>query len=193
MKHWIQSYTGLAVTPLDLRPEQVALADVAHALALKTRFTGHTRDFYSVAQHCVLGSQCLPPSYALAFLLHDVSEAYLPDIAAPLKECVWWCPEEGGKGFSPWAALEAHHVKIILTALGHASLLPLLSCPEVRAMDAAMCIAERDALLGVPPNDWGLLGDPAPVSIKSWGPLEAESNFLRRYERLQKEAHKVGL
>lgn len=184
MKHWIQSYTGLAVTPLDLLPEQVALTDVAHALSLKTRFTGHTRDFYSVAQHCVLGSQCLPPSYALAFLLHDVSEAYLPDIPSPIKPLAFCRAPDGA--LLRWEQLEARHVEVILTALGHGSLLPLLHSMEVKEMDRAMCIAERDALLGVPPDDWGIPGTPAPVSIKPWSPIEAEDKFLARYEVLQK-------
>lgn len=184
MRDWIQSYTGKKVTPFDLKPEQVCLEDIAHALSNKTRFTGHTRDFYSVAQHCVLGSQCLPPSYALAFLLHDVNEAYLPDVAAPIKGSVWWCPEEGGRGFLPWTTLEERLSGVILTALGHASLIPLLRAKEIRDMDAAMCLAERDALLGEPPADWGISGEPAPTEVEPWSPLEAEDRFLTRYELL---------
>lgn len=182
MRDWIQSYTGKKVTPFDLKPEQVCLEDIAHALSNKTRFTGHTRDFYSVAQHCVLGSQCLPPSYALAFLLHDVNEAYLPDVASPIKAAVLYRERDGG--LQPWTRLEYLHSKVILEALGHGSLLPLMVSAEIHAMDLSMCLAERDALLGPSPDDWGIPGEPAPTSIKAWSPLEAEERFLARYRLL---------
>lgn len=193
MRNWIQSYTGLAVTPLNLKPEQVCLADVAHALAMKCRFTGHTRDFYSVAQHCVLGSECIAPSYALAFLLHDVSEAYLPDIATPIKPFVFVRRCDGHTMEMTWKGLEISHRNTILNVLGHQSLLPLLDSAEVQAMDRSMLLAERDALFGRQPCDWKLGGEPAPVSIKPWLPEQAESEFLRRYERLQKMSSNVGL
>ena len=53
---WIQVYTGGQFWPLDPRPEEIHIEDIAHALALTCRFTGHCREFYSVAQHSLLVS-----------------------------------------------------------------------------------------------------------------------------------------
>jgi 5'-deoxynucleotidase YfbR-like HD superfamily hydrolase len=81
----IVTYTGRIIEPLDPNPEDIDLGDIAHALSNQCRFTGHTNSFYSVAQHSVLVSHYCDPSDAKWGLLHDASEAYLSDIARPLK------------------------------------------------------------------------------------------------------------
>lgn len=82
---WINTYTGRAFYPLDATVEDVDVLDIAQGLAAANRFTGQTVEPYSVAQHSVLASQLVPPDDALAGLLHDASEAYLHDIASPVK------------------------------------------------------------------------------------------------------------
>lgn len=57
---FICTYTGRKFYPLDPRPEDVCIEDIAHALALVNRFGGHTRVPYSVAQHSVLCCQNAP-------------------------------------------------------------------------------------------------------------------------------------
>lgn len=79
------TYTGKFVDPLNLQPKDICLPDIAHALAMKCRFSGHTREFYSVAQHCCLAALHTKGDRAIA-LLHDAAEAYLFDIPGPLKD-----------------------------------------------------------------------------------------------------------
>lgn len=64
---------------------QIDVVDIAHHLSMQCRFNGATRKFYSVAEHCYLGSFMVPEEAAFPFLLHDASEAYLGDIIHPLK------------------------------------------------------------------------------------------------------------
>lgn len=49
------------------------------------RFTGAVREFYSVAQHCVLVSHLVPDHLRMHGLLHDASEAYVNDLNSHLK------------------------------------------------------------------------------------------------------------
>jgi len=86
---WIQTSSGLPIRldkPFENRYE---ITDIAHALSNICRFVGHTREFYSVAQHSVLVSQHVPIPVAMDALLHDAAEAYLGDLAHPTKQ---FCP-----------------------------------------------------------------------------------------------------
>lgn len=79
---WILTYTGRRFYPLDPRPEDVCIGDITHALANICRFGGHSRWFYSVAQHSLIVSEEVP---CLEALLHDATEAYVGDMVRPLK------------------------------------------------------------------------------------------------------------
>lgn len=83
--NWIQTYTGKKFYPLDPRPEDIDIADIAHALSLQCRYGGHCGTFYSVAEHSILVAQAVPRKDALWGLLHDASEAYLVDVPRPIK------------------------------------------------------------------------------------------------------------
>lgn len=85
MKASICTFTGREFFPLAPRVEDVDIYDIAHALSCMPRFAGHTRHFYSVAQHCLLVASLVPKDMALAGLLHDAAEAYLMDLPTPIK------------------------------------------------------------------------------------------------------------
>lgn len=70
-------------------PDGVNIEVVAHALSQICRFTGHTDEFYSVAQHAVYTARLVErmgyPQYALWGLFHDNPEAVYGDHSSPLK------------------------------------------------------------------------------------------------------------
>lgn len=68
----------------ELLPKSKLLDEIAFGLSRTFRFSGHTRQLYTVAQHCELVRQ-IRLINPLGSLIHDASEAYLNDIAKPLK------------------------------------------------------------------------------------------------------------
>lgn len=76
--------------PLDPRPDDFSIEDIAHHLALTCRYGGATRFFYSVAEHSVLVSYHVPPHLALHGLLHDAAEAVVGDTIQPIKMLPEW-------------------------------------------------------------------------------------------------------
>lgn len=86
----IQTYSGAPYEFDNPDPAAVDLLDIAHALSNMCRFAGHTKRFYSVAEHSVFVSRILEEEGATrgwqkVGLLHDAHEAYVWDCPRPLK------------------------------------------------------------------------------------------------------------
>lgn len=81
----IATVSGRRIDLRDPQPDAFTLEDIAHGLGNVCRFSGQTRQFYSVAQHSIMVAELVPPEARLAALLHDASEAYIQDVPAPLK------------------------------------------------------------------------------------------------------------
>ncbi len=87
---YIITFSKQKFSPLQVKPEEIDIIDIAHALSLMCRANGHIKHFYSVAQHCLncakeADARGLSKEIRLACLLHDASEAYLSDITRPVK------------------------------------------------------------------------------------------------------------
>jgi len=87
---WIETYTGKKFYVLDPRADEICDNDISHALSNLCRFGGHSRNFYSVAEHSVNVAQRLQELYgdcmlALFGLYHDSSEGVLVDMPKPIK------------------------------------------------------------------------------------------------------------
>lgn len=89
-KNCISTQTGRLVDPMNLRPEDVDVADIAHSLSRQCRYNGHVGGFLSVARHSLwvsdrLETLCYGPTMSLWGLLHDASETYIGDMVRPMK------------------------------------------------------------------------------------------------------------
>jgi hypothetical protein len=163
---WIQSYSGGQIWPLDLTADQVVLEDIAHALSLKCRFTGHCEKFYSIAQHSVLVASLVPPEWKREALLHDAAEYILPDIATPIKPF-----------FPQLKKLEDRVEKIIGVRFG---LKPKPWDACVKLADKQLVMEEHYQNMKPAPGPWGFDVPRAHVTVIPMSPTAAEQSFLER-------------
>ena len=170
---WIQTYTGRQFWPFDPRPDDVEIIDVAHALANTCRYTGHTRAFYSVAQHCCLASINVPPADEGWALLHDASEAYLCDVARPVKR---------HPAMAAYREAEERLERVIAERFG-------LSWPppaSIKHVDRVLLRTERRDLMNPPPRPWSEFEQVQPLDGRIFPvlPQIAEARFIRRFNEL---------
>lgn len=172
---WMQTYTGRAFRPTNPTPDDVDPLDIAHALSLICRYGGHTKWFYSVAEHCVLMSHAVPEEDALAALLHDATEAYVGDMVRPLKQQL-----------PAYQLAEARVWSAVARRFDLGAMLELGPLPRsVKEADNRILLDERAALLTAPPHPWAV-DELAPlgVQIEAWEPWEAEQRYLARLHDL---------
>lgn len=87
MKATIRTYSGQYLDLLDPDPDKINIDDIAHALSVLPRFTGHTIFPYTVAQHSLwCYKNVFGPELGYQALMHDAAEAYVNDLASPLKK-----------------------------------------------------------------------------------------------------------
>lgn len=195
------------VDVLDPKPEDIDIQDVAHALSRVARFTGHTSGprGYSVAQHSVLVALVAmldaPPAAAVLAarlgLLHDASEAYLADVARPLKH---------HPSMAPYRAAEARLELAVLARFGlparmghdpqphgcEASGSGCVRCAaweSVSRADAVMLATEAQALMApLAPGEWGGLPEVHQGVlglVDPWEADEARDTFLGFWAELE--------
>jgi uncharacterized protein len=173
---WIQTFKGIPFWPLDPRAEEIAIEDIAHALSNQCRFSGHVKKFYSVAEHSILVSNLCKTDDALWGLLHDASEAYLQDMARPVKHQ----PEMAG-----YRAAEKSLQGRIVEKFG----LPDHQPESVTYADQVMLAIEARDLMSPLLPGWEKWLDKIPSDL-DWSvrfPLDppvAKNRFLKRFEAL---------
>lgn len=177
----IQLYSGRVIDPLNPDPDQIVLEDIAHATSNQCRFSGHLREFYSVATHSVNVSFYVPQEDALQALLHDATEAYLCDIPSPLKGDVFGSRYREFEG-NLWSVIAkkfgvaevitdaVHRADKILLATEVRDLLPR---PEWNIVEIERCW--EPWLEGIVPLEARIHGET---------PAEGENSFLARFEYL---------
>lgn len=166
----IRVASGHLFWPLDARETEIHIEDIAHALSHLCRFTGHTRSFYSVAQHSVLVSKLCPSDVRLYGLLHDAAEAYLGDVSRPIKH---------SGAFEQYRRAERKLQALIYHRFGLADAAPT----SVKDADElALHIELRDLIINSDPAHAAAAGTHPQVAAHR--PEMARHLFLERFHQL---------
>jgi hypothetical protein len=166
---WMSLASGRIYYPLDPRPEDVFIEDIAHSLSMQCRYGGHSRVFYSVAEHSYHLSFLVPEEHALVALLHDATEAYVSDVPRPLKPYL-----------SNYAEIEDLNWAAIAKAFDLPAQLP--AC--VKEADLRICVNEMATLFPEPPIPYGLPEPYPQLAIVPDEPSIAKMVFLNRFHTL---------
>jgi hypothetical protein len=176
---WIPTATGGRFFPFEPQRGALAIEDIAHALACVNRWTGHAPRPYSVAQHSVLVSEIVPRAFALWGLLHDASEAYIADVAGPLKRL---------PAFDDYRDIESALETVIFEHFGLFGKRP--AC--VKVADLTACATEVRDFFGVDPADWDYTVLPLDERIEPWPWETAKAAFLERFALLVADPDVIG-
>lgn len=170
--NFVTTYSGAKFFIDEVNIQDIPMYDIAHALSMNCRFNGHISKFYSVAEHSVNVS-LLVPNYGLEALLHDVSEAFLPDMPRPFKGMI--------TGF------DEYEYKIHTAFAEHYGLqFPLPA--EVKYIDTNIVSDEAAVLYPEPPEWINFYDSVCPHSmIIGYSPEEACSYFMERFTELMYE------
>jgi len=154
----MQTTSGRAFWPLDPRPEDICIRDIAIALSKLCRFGGHTHEFifYSVAEHCLYGAHngAFDLELQHLFLLHDASEAYLQDLILPLKRVL-----------TDYRKIEARVEQVIFEKFGLWEAFQRRRA-ELKAIDDRMLATELRDLMADPPYPWAIVENVKPYPLK---------------------------
>lgn len=168
----IRTYLGKQfVNVLDPDPRTILIEDIAWSLAGQCRFNSHLPYHYSVAQHCILASYLVSKENALQALMHDASEAYLTDVAKPVKNCL-----------TNYQDIEEYMMSAI--ALKFDIGWPLHD--EVHFIDRLLLEMEYNVvMLGIPYSHPHLGPDAHVIDMGGWDRDTAYVTFLQRFKQLK--------
>lgn len=158
----IRTRSGKYVNVFDPKPEMFCIEDIAHALSHMPRFSGHLIDFYTVGQHSVECSKRVAPQFRYDALMHEASEAFLLDMAKPIKD-----------GLPDYQRTEDNLMRVLAEVFGFTYPLPA----EVKAVDKEMLELEWHQFM---------LGNNPIRPLPCYSPQKTRQVFMDVYNKLKK-------
>ncbi len=168
---WMRTRSRGRFYPMDPRPEEMNILDLASGVARECRYGGQIEGWLDVAQHSIHVASILPDHLKLQGLMHDTPEGLIHDMTRPNKMTL---PD--------YRALEDRVWRAVSTRFG----LPYGLDPMVKQADDAVLMAERNFLFPEDKDIWSVRAEPADIRIQDWDYRESERRFLEMFHDLTK-------
>lgn len=180
---WMETHSGTRFYPLDPRPSEVYLTDVAWHLGRINRYGGAIKlEQYSVAEHAVEMAKWFirtypdEPHVAFQALHHDDCEAYIGDMVRPLKREL---PQFTEVEINLWDSAIAPRFGLPTYAELD---------PRVKDADNRILVDERAQVMNQSLNTWGIDHlEPLGVRLHGLRPSVATNEFLALHARLSEK------
>jgi hypothetical protein len=169
-RKYIRVSSGAKYYPLAPASADVDIEVIAHHLSNLCRFTGATRELYSVAQHSYYVSYLCARKDAPFGIVHDSPEAFVNDLSRPVKH---------SESLAGYRAIEDLNMDVICEAFH----LDLEQPQSVSLADKWIVEVERYDLIPHEPGKRSVPFDVFP-EITPWSPRIARHLFLDRFNEL---------
>ena len=166
--------TGKYIDIWNFKLEDIDIEDIIHALSLECRYTNHTKQHYSDAEHSIHVAHVCPKHLQPAGLLHDASEAYLGDLRPELK---YNMPE--------YMMLEKHIQNVIYQSFGIS--LSVINKGIIKRCDQVVTATEIGIVIDNHPKFQELfkhIPKSTEINIQCWDAKTAKKKFRNVFNKL---------
>ncbi len=180
MNDVINTFSGVAFNVFSPRVEDINIVDIMQGLSNICRFTGQISEFYSVLEHSCRVHDYVEERFPRGddlkkwALLHDSSEAYLIDVARPVKV---------HEKMSFYRETEARLMAAVAEKFELTPEMPKI----VDEVDRKICVDEARVLFPIMREDlWAGCEALNNIDLSDigWTPREARREFNLRFEEL---------
>lgn len=181
---WMQTSMGGKFFPLDPRPEDFCISDLANGMALDCRYAGQGRvgRYYSVAEHGVHMAwysirEGKHPLVSMVILMHDSAEGFLNDSPRAVKHAI-------GESYK---ILEDRFQRVIFVKYGLFEI-AMENATYIKDLDRRIVSVEKAAIMRYPqPWAYDQFKPLEGITIQCWTPSQAKLEWLLTYEELCKK------
>ena len=176
---WIQLFGGDQFFLTRPTVGMIHASDIARSLAMQVRYLGHMKGRYSIAEHCCLMADYEwrmhdDPETALWALLHDATEAYMPDFPRPWKRL-------------PQFAFVREAEERLMAVIAERFELRGRKIPDhIDALDRRILADEAKQVFPTgPTNNWNEIWEPGlGIEVEFWSVEDAEAHYFQRLSGL---------
>lgn len=181
---WMQMSRGQPFWPLDIRPHDIHIEDIAHQLALENRFSGAVLVPYSVAEHSYrVAHYVRDRSIAMGWTGEKLRNAVFAALTHDIEEGTGW--RDMARPIKYWEGMAEYRHESKRSKLKIFEILGVDYNPEVQALvkegDNTLLATEKRDVMAPSLLEWEPLPEPLATKVEPHYWNDAKDLFLEMY------------